>query len=314
MPLCLFKRKTRGCSKHPVSATTILTFMCKFSRTQLAPLQRVCKCKQLLWVVAWRETGRFEMFCLNQTENRPAFSPLAQLTTPRTANKMEESRLVSNKEALSAEILEPSEETKYQDFCQQFGFIRRVKGDGNCFYRALCFRLVETLMHNGSSVRRIKDQLLRSNEDLVRAGVEEGEFKELIGTFLRVLDQLEADDCEETLLGFFNDHTTSDSMVKYLRLLTSAHLQNHADFFQHFLEAPNLKAYCTQEVEAMAMECDHVEILALSEALDISLCIISMDSSDGHLVYHTIPEGSECSIYLLYKTSHYDILYKHREH
>ncbi|XP_007257441.3 ubiquitin thioesterase OTUB2 [Astyanax mexicanus] len=227
---------------------------------------------------------------------------------------MEESRLVSNKEALSAEILEPSEETKYQDFCQQFGFIRRVKGDGNCFYRALCFRLVETLMHNGSSVRRIKDQLIRSNEDLVRAGVEEGEFKELIGTFLRVLDQLEADDCEETLLGFFNDHTTSDSMVKYLRLLTSAHLQNHADFFQHFLEAPNLKAYCTQEVEAMAMECDHVEILALSEALDISLCIISMDSSDGHLVYHTIPEGSECSIYLLYKTSHYDILYKHREH
>lgn len=95
---------------------------------------------------------------------------------------MEESRLVSNKEALSAEILEQSEDTKYQDFCQQFGFIRRVKGDGNCFYRALCFRLVETLMHNGSSVKRIKDQLIRSNEDLVRAGLEEGEFKELIGT------------------------------------------------------------------------------------------------------------------------------------
>lgn len=64
----------------------------------------------------------------------------------------------------------------------------------------------------------------------------------------------------------------------------------------------------------MAMECDHVEILALSEALDVSLCIISMDSSDGQLVYHTIPEGSHTSIHLLYKTSHYDILYKHREH
>lgn len=64
----------------------------------------------------------------------------------------------------------------------------------------------------------------------------------------------------------------------------------------------------------MAMECDHVEILALSEELDVSLCIISMEGSDGHLTYHTIPEGSQPSLYLLYKTSHYDILYKHREH
>lgn len=227
---------------------------------------------------------------------------------------MDESRLVSVKEALLAETLGQSEETKYQDFCQQFGFIRRVKGDGNCFYRALCFRIVETFMQNESSLKRIKDKLSRSQEDLIRAGFEESEFKDYLNCFLRVLEQLEADDCEETLLVFFNDHATSDSMVKYLRLLTSTHLQNHADFFQHFVEAPNLKAYCTQEVEAMAMECDHVEILALSEALDISLCIISMNSSDGHLVYHTIPEGSECSIYLLYKTSHYDILYKHREH
>ncbi|XP_072545307.1 ubiquitin thioesterase OTUB2-like [Salminus brasiliensis] len=227
---------------------------------------------------------------------------------------MDESKLVSGKEAVSAQILEQSEEAKYQDISHQFGFIRKVKGDGNCFYRALCFRLVETLMHNGSSMKRVKDKLIRSHEDLLTAGFDESEFKELLSTFLSVLDQLEADDREGALLGFFNDQATSDSMVKYLRLLTSAHLQNHADFFQHFVEAPNLKAYCTQEVEAMAMECDHVEILALSEALDTSLCIISMDSSDGQLVYHAIPEGSECSIYLLYKTSHYDILYKHREH
>lgn len=64
----------------------------------------------------------------------------------------------------------------------------------------------------------------------------------------------------------------------------------------------------------MAMECDHVEILALSQELDVNLCIISMEGSDDHLTYHTIPEGSQPSLYLLYKTSHYDILYKRREH
>ncbi|KAL7873009.1 hypothetical protein AOLI_G00120800 [Acnodon oligacanthus] len=232
----------------------------------------------------------------------------------RLLNTMDESGLVSVKEATSAQVLEESDATKSQEICHQFGFIRRVKGDGNCFYRAFCFRLVETLVHNESAMKRIKDKLLRSHEELLKAGFDEKEFKDLLSTFLRVLDQLEADDREETLLGFFNDQATSDSMVKYLRLLTSAHLQNHSDFFQHFVEAPSLKAYCTQEVEAMAMECDHVEILALSATLDISLCIISMDSSNSHPVYHTIPEGSQPSLYLLYKTSHYDILYKCREH
>lgn len=64
--------------------------------------------------------------------------------------------------------------------------------------------------------------------------------------FNRVLERIETDACEETLLNLFNHQATSDSMVQYLRLLTSAHLQSNADFFQHFVEAPNLKAYCTQ--------------------------------------------------------------------
>lgn len=64
--------------------------------------------------------------------------------------------------------------------------------------------------------------------------------------FTNVLEQVETDACEETLLSLFNDQATSDSMVQYLRLLTSAHLQSHAGFFQHFVEAPDLKSYCTQ--------------------------------------------------------------------
>lgn len=131
--------------------------------------------------------------------------------------------------------------------------------------------------------------------------------------FNSVLEQLETDACEETLLRVFNDQPTSDSMVQYLRLLTSAHLQSRADFFQHFVEAPSLKFYCTQVVEVMAMECNHVEILALSEELDISLCIIAIEGSDGHLTYHTIPDGCQPSLYFLYKNFHYDILYKHKE-
>ena len=60
------------------------------------------------------------------------------------------------------------------------------------------------------------------------------------------MEECQADEQEETLFKLLNEQPTSDSVVQYLRLLTSAHLQNHADFFCNFVEAPNLKAYCHQ--------------------------------------------------------------------
>ncbi|XP_053366079.1 ubiquitin thioesterase OTUB2-like [Clarias gariepinus] len=226
---------------------------------------------------------------------------------------MDTSNLISIKEATSAQTVEESDAKKYQEICQQFEFIRRVKGDGNCFYRGLCFAIVESLLYNESAIQRFRDKLIESQQLLLKAGFDESAVKGVQNNFTTVLEQLEKDGSEETLLRLFNDQATSDSMILYLRLLTSAHLQGHADIFQHFVEAPDLQVYCIQEVEAMAMECGHVEILALSEELDISLCIISMDGGDDQLIYHTIPEGSQPSLYFLYKTSHFDILYKHRE-
>lgn len=59
----------------------------------------------------------------------------------------------------------------------------------------------------------------------------------------------------------------------------------------------------------MTMECDHVDILALSQALDIGIHIVSMES-DEQLAHHIIPEGGDPSLHLLYQTSHYNILYQ----
>lgn len=57
------------------------------------------------------------------------------------------------------------------------------------------------------------------------------------------------------------------------------------------------------------MECDHVDILALSQALDICIHIVSMEGHTQHLAHHNIPEGAEPSVHLLYQASHYNILY-----
>ncbi|XP_076014616.1 ubiquitin thioesterase OTUB2-like [Genypterus blacodes] len=223
---------------------------------------------------------------------------------------MEASRLISCREDVSSLFPDHTLGSKHEDLRSQFCSVRKVRGDGNCFYRAFCFAHLESLLHNARALDRFKDKVMQSANDLSRAGFDESSFKDHLNTLLDVVQQCQqADEEEATLLRLFNEQMTSDSMVQYLRLLTSAHLRNHADFFCNFVESPNLHAYCHQEVEAMAMECDHVDILALTQALDVTIHIGSLEGED--LVHHIIPEGAEPSMHLLYQTSHYDILYPH---
>ncbi|XP_069008296.1 ubiquitin thioesterase OTUB2-like [Embiotoca jacksoni] len=217
--------------------------------------------------------------------------------------------LVSCREDISSLFPAQTPSAKHKDLCRQFSAVRKVCGDGNCFYRAFCFAHLESVRLNARALQRFKDKIIQSGKMLASAGFEESSFKQHLNTVVNVVEQCQADEQEHTLLRLLNEPMTSDSLVQYLRLLTSAHLQNHADFFCNFVEAPNLQVYCHQEVEAMAMECDHVDILALSQALDINIHIVSMEGDDQQLAHHIIPEGAQPSLHLLHRTSHYNILY-----
>ncbi|XP_040916604.1 ubiquitin thioesterase OTUB2-like [Toxotes jaculatrix] len=228
--------------------------------------------------------------------------------------KMEAGSLVSCREDISSLFAEEKPGAKHKDLSSQFSSVRKVRGDGNCFYRAFCFAHMESVLHNARALQRFKDKIIQSGKVLSSAGFDESSFTHHLNTVVNVVEQCQADEQEDTLLRLFNEQTSSDSVVQYLRLLTSAHLQNNADFFCNFVEAPNLHAYCRQEVETMAMECDHVDILALSEALDICIHIVSMEGDEQQLAHHIIPEGAEPSLHLLYQTSHYNILYARPQH
>ncbi|XP_029982163.1 ubiquitin thioesterase OTUB2 [Sphaeramia orbicularis] len=224
---------------------------------------------------------------------------------------MEAGCLISHREDVSSLINEQTSAAKQKELRSQFSTVRQVRGDGNCFYRAFCFAHLESVLHNARALQRFKEKITETAKDLSSAGFDESSFKDHLNTVLTVVEHCQADDQQDTLFGLFNDPTTSDSVVQYLRLLTSAHLQKHTDFFCNFVEAPNLHVYCQQEVETMAMECDHVDILALSQALDIGIHIVSTEGDEQQLAHHIIPEGAEPSVHLLYQTSHYNIVYPH---
>ncbi|KAL4656389.1 ubiquitin thioesterase OTUB2 [Arapaima gigas] len=218
-------------------------------------------------------------------------------------------KYISRKQKIFTALVDKPDETKYQELCKQYAFIRRIRGDGNCFYRAFAFGCLEAVK-NTSEAQKFREAVMRGPAELTSSGFHEGAFTELFNTFVRVLERSEADEQHSALFELFNEQNTSDSVVQYLRYLTSAYLQNHSDFFQQFIDAPHLKGYCSQEVETMAMECDHVEIVALSEALGVGIRIVSMEGCNGELNHITIPAGREPLLHFLYKNSHYDILYQ----
>uniref|UniRef100_A0A8C0MZA9 ubiquitinyl hydrolase 1 n=1 Tax=Canis lupus familiaris TaxID=9615 RepID=A0A8C0MZA9_CANLF len=159
-----------------------------------------------------------------------------------------------------------------QELSKRFTGIRKTKGDGNCFYRALGYSYLESLLGKSREVLKFKERVLQTPNDLLAAGFEEHKFRNFFNAFYSVVELVEKDGSVSSLLKVFNDQSSSDQIVQFLRLLTSAFIKNRADFFRHFIdEEMDIKDFCTHEVEPMAMECDHIQITALSQALNIAL-------------------------------------------
>ncbi|KAF7467067.1 Hypothetical predicted protein [Marmota monax] len=204
---------------------------------------------------------------------------------------------------------------KIQELSKRFTAIRKTKGDGNCFYRALGYAYLESLLGKSREILKFKERVLQTPSDLLAAGFEEHKFRNFFNAFYSVVELVERDGSVSSLLKVFNDQSSSDHIVQFLRLLTSAFIKNRADFFRHFIdEEMDIKDFCTHEVEPMAMECDHIQITALSQALNIALQVEYVDEMDTALNHHVFPEAAVPSVYLLYKTSHYNILYAADKH
>lgn len=121
-----------------------------------------------------------------------------------------------------------------------------------------------------------------------------------------------------------NDRSASDTIVYHLRMLASSWLRAHPGLYQGFIQGPGgLDGYC-KEMQAVNQEIDHLGMTLLIDVLlkpmGVSVEIVYLDRSEGtqantHLFEPTDTNGvptnpSAPRIYLLYRPSHYDILYK----
>lgn len=113
-------------------------------------------------------------------------------------------------------------------------------------------------------------------------GVSEFTIEDFHNTFMDLIEQVEKQTSVADLLASFIDQSTSDDLVVYLRLLTSGYLQPESKFFQHFTEGGRtLREFRQQEVEPVCKESDHIHIIALAQALSVSVQVEYMDHGDA---------------------------------
>ncbi|KZO92500.1 cysteine proteinase, partial [Calocera viscosa TUFC12733] len=209
--------------------------------------------------------------------------------------------------------------------------IRRTRGDGDCFYRSLAFSYVERLLlapDPALAVAMSLSTLQDSRHLLDDAGFQELVYEDfydvlasLINGIVSPLSPTSSLLSGSQLLAAFQDAETSNSIVVYLRLLTSAYIRAHEEDFLPYLFSPDtgdlldVREFCEREVEASGKEADHVQEMALAKALRIKVRIAYLDSSthgEGGKVdfveFESEGENGMHEIALLYRPGHFDVL------
>ncbi|KAI6657614.1 Ubiquitin thioesterase OTUB1-like [Oopsacas minuta] len=205
-------------------------------------------------------------------------------------------------------------QAKIQEIEKNYSKIRRIRQDGNCFFRSFGFSLMEQLLANKSEIDKIKPSLTAVKTDLIgKFGYPDMTVEDFYDNFIEVLDKLKEEETDiEYLLKTYQDSGLSDYMVCFMRLIVSVQLQRNAEFYLNFISSkyPTIKSFLSEEVEPMYVESDHLHIDGLSTCLNIRIIVQYMDRG-MKVQEHKFQEGSpiNVTINLLYRPGHYDILY-----
>lgn len=208
--------------------------------------------------------------------------------------------------------------------------MRQVRGDGNCFYRAMLYSYLELLVIGlgeddsadsavaTQELNRMKSFIMQSKDDLIEIGYAEFAIESFHDMFVELLGGLTSMN-RETLLSMFQEDGSGDYYTWYMRALCACSMRRNSDRFFPFIDdglSRDMKAYCEREVEPMGKEVEQVQIIALAEYMGLGINIHYLDgrpfAAQEGLPEIKLPENGAAhaiTVHLLYRPGHYDILY-----
>ncbi|KAF9264579.1 cysteine proteinase [Marasmius fiardii PR-910] len=258
--------------------------------------------------------------------NQRVLDSISDVKKPLIGTKSEISNLRAEYERGSSSFVEQI------DWLRERGFvaIRRTRGDGDCFYRSVAFAFVESILKaedRNVAALHARATLEGTLKMLESVGFEKLVFEDFYEVFVDLVMNIVQQDAagkildEELLLTAFQDDAMSNSIVMYLRLLTSAQLRSDPDSYSPYLMHPEtaemmeVREFCEHFIEPTGKEADHVQMTALSRALGLNVDVAYLDGRgvNGQVdfvkfEFQDTPDTKIKPITLLYRPGHYDIL------
>ncbi|PFH46504.1 hypothetical protein AMATHDRAFT_154758, partial [Amanita thiersii Skay4041] len=211
---------------------------------------------------------------------------------------------------------------------QGFHRFRRARGDGDCFYRALAFAYVEQVLQSleqDIAVTSALSLLDATVGQLEVVGFDKLVYEDFYMELYSLVNSILKPDNDgailtaEKLLAVFQDPPLSNSIVAYLRLLTSSQLRLNEDEYSPFIFHPefgmpmNVRDFCENFVEGSGKEADHVQMTAICSVLQLNVKVAYLDGRETPKVvefveFKNASEEAKPYLTLLYRPGHYDIL------
>lgn len=248
--------------------------------------------------------------------NQPKYEDIINYENQLRA-EMEKTPLISPVTSIDSLIKEYKNsifEKSIHEITKKYKYIRYARRDGNCFYRSYLYRLFEHCFLNNDfkSHKEILQKTEHCRDLLERNGFEWLVVEEFYNVFInefKLVMTLEQNDRRKYLDILFSDKEKGNYMIAFVRIYISAYIKENRLLYENFIFDEDLDSWCRREVEPIDVECDNLQIIAVTNCFNTGVLIENL--TDKKIDTMKLPEeGCErYFIHLFFRPGHYDILY-----
>ena len=204
-----------------------------------------------------------------------------------------------------------------KEITNKYKYIRKVRRDGNCFYRSFIYRLFEYIcMKNDNALyEKIKKKIMEAKDLIKNNGYDwtfiEDFYKIFYTQFYYSFNSLQTkgETVRDYIDALFKDKEAGNYLIYFIRFCIAAYLKENSFLYEVYVDMP-FQNWITNEVEAIDHEADQIQIMACVNYFDIGVKIEYLNSVKNEVM--KFPEDKpekDIFITVLFTPGHYDILY-----
>ena len=199
----------------------------------------------------------------------------------------------------------------------KYKYIRKVRRDGNCFYRSFIYRIFEyiCIKNNKNLYEHIVKKINESKELIKRNGYDWSFIEDFYNIFYlefhHCFNSIETKgiSVRDYLDNLFSDKEKGNYLIYFIRFCIAAFLKENSFLYEVYVDGP-FENWVSSEVEAIDHEADQIQIMACVNYFDIGVKIEYLHPNKNEVM--KFPEDKpedQIFITVLFTPGHYDLLY-----